>query len=101
MNRRDNTRKCLRKSEITKAENKVIKMKSVLSEIFINPFSNQLEKDSLYNLAPGCPISNAVAQYLLSVKQLGEELHSESDLRLSNLNDESQRKLLYFDTIKG
>ena len=78
INGRDNTRKCLRKSEITKEENKVIKMKSVLPEIFINPFSNQLEKDSMYNLASGCSISNDVALCLLSVKQLGKKLHSDS-----------------------
>ena len=64
MNGSENTRKCLRKSEITKSEKNILKMKSVLSEVFTNPFSDELQPDKLYNVALGCPTSNDVTECL-------------------------------------
>ena len=66
MNGSDNIRKCLRKSEITKSEKKILKMKSVLSEVFTNPFSDKLQPDKLDNVASGCPTSNDVTECLIS-----------------------------------
>ena len=68
MNGRDNIRKCLRKSEITKSEKRILELKSVFSEVFTNPFSDKLQPDKLYNVASGCPTSNDVTQCLLSVR---------------------------------
>ena len=80
----DNIRKCLRKSQITKSEKKILKMKSVLSEVFTNPFSDELQPDKLYNVASGCPTSNDVTECLLLLRQNGKMLHAEFNLRLTN-----------------
>ena len=75
-------------------------MKSVLSEDFTNPFSDELHPDKLYTVVSGCPTSNDVTECLLLVRQNGKMLHAEFHLRLTNASDESQRKMLFFDCIK-
>ena len=43
---------------------------------------------------------NDVKQCLLSVRQNGKMLHAEFNLRLTNISNESQQKMLFFDSIK-
>ena len=70
-------------SQTTNSEKKVLKMKSVLSEVFTNPFSDELHPNKLYNVASGCPTSNDVTECLLLVRQNGKMLHAEFNLRLT------------------
>ena len=42
---KDSSRKCLRKSEISKSEKRITSLKKVLTDTFINPFSDELDAD--------------------------------------------------------
>ena len=68
----DNPRKCLLTREIEKSEKAVQNIKSVLSNDFINPFSSDLDTDTLYNLASGCPVTEDIKECLLSFKKRGK-----------------------------
>ena len=57
----NNPRKCLREVEIKKSEERVQKIAYILENQFINPFSTDLERDELYNLASGKPVRDDIA----------------------------------------
>ena len=90
-------RKCLRQSEIVKSEQAVRKIMDVLEHTFINPFSDDIEKDKLYNLASGCPISDDAAECMLSYEKRGKGMMEEFRTRI-NGSHETNKKL--FDPIK-
>ena len=54
-------RKCLRDSEIRKSEKRVERLQNLITNDLINPFSDDLDKDKLYNLASGCPVDDEIA----------------------------------------
>ena len=63
---KDRSKKYLRETEITKSESRVGKMTSILQETFVNPFSSELDKDKLYNIASGGPTREDIYVCLLS-----------------------------------
>ena len=94
---KDNKKKCLRKNEIIKSEKRVLKLKHVLSETFINPFADDVDPTSLLNIASGSPVSPEVEKCLLGVPKRGEELYDEFT---SRFNKESGNTLNVWDPIK-
>ena len=92
-----NPRKCLRPHEIKKSEEKVSKILQVMTEDFLSPFSPDLDKTKLYNLASGKPLPDDVATHLLSVEERGKLLFHDFNNRLCN---EEDTNLLLFDPIK-
>ena len=87
----------LRKNEIIKSEKRVLKLKHVLSETFINPFDDDVDPTSLLNIASGSPVSPEVEKCLLGVPKRGEELYDEFT---SRFNKESGNTLNVWDAIK-
>ena len=55
------SRKCLRPTEITKSEKRVLKVKDILTNTFLNPFLKDLDQAKLINIAFACPTSDDVA----------------------------------------
>ena len=43
-----------------------------LVNTFFDYFSDELEKDKLYNLAWGCPVGDSAADSLISYEQMGK-----------------------------
>ena len=76
-------RKCLRPSQILKSEAAVEKIMDVLEGTFVNPISDDLEKDKLYNLASGCPISDESCDCLLTYEGRGKILMDEFKTRIA------------------
>ena len=79
---KDSSRKCLRKSEISKSEKRITSLKKDLTDTFINPFSDDLDADKLYNITSGSPVDEEVSRCLLTTEERGMVLHSEFDKRL-------------------
>ena len=90
-------RKCLRPTEIQKSERAVKKIMDVLKNTFVNPFSDDLDKEKLYNLSSGCPINETAAECLLSYEERGQEMMEEFKLRVQGVHAE---KKTFFDPIK-
>ena len=67
-----NPRKCLRSSEIKKYEMDVQRVKDILTEEFINPFSNEMSKTKLYNITSGTYTSNEISKCLLTISERGK-----------------------------
>ena len=84
MGDKDSHTKCLRKSEISKSEKRIIKLKDILTNTFLNPFAGNLDVDKLFNIASGCPTSEEASKCLLGIEQRGIELYSEFKDRLDN-----------------
>ena len=93
----NNTRKCLRHSQIRKSEDNVKTIMNVLRNDFIDPFSTDLDSDKLYNLASGSYLPDDVAESLLSVQERGT---LSRDTFFERLNSESANETLYFSPIK-
>ena len=74
---KESKKKCLRDSEIRKSEKRVLKLKEILTETFINPFGDDVDPALLLNIASGSPVSSEVEKCLLCVVKRGEDLHSE------------------------
>ena len=49
----------------------------MLSNEHLNPFSEGLEKVSLYNLSSGIPIESTLTDEILRVKEIGEQCYSD------------------------
>ena len=80
----DNTkRKCLRQSEISKSEKRVLQLKSILTEYFINPFANDLEPSKLFNIASGYPVSEDISNCLLGLIDNGKKLYGTFNSRFA------------------
>ena len=75
-------RKCSRPSEISESEKRVLKLKDVLLNTFINPFDQELDPEKLFNIASGCPTSEETASCLLGLGQRGTILYAEFNSRL-------------------
>ena len=91
-----NPRKCLRKRELEKSENRVTKLVNIMRETFINPFCAALDKEHLYNLASGEPLSEEATDCLLSAEKHGEVRRLEFLERL----DKDGSKEKFFDPVK-
>ena len=68
------SRKCLRATEISKSEKRVLRVKEILSNTFVDPFLEDLDQTKLFNIASGCPTSEEVAKCLLGVQENGISL---------------------------
>ena len=73
----DDIYKSNRPSQITKSEEFVAKIQSVLSTEYVNPFSESLDKESLYNLSSGIPLKSTLTDEILRVKEIGEQCYSD------------------------
>ena len=67
-----NPRKCLRSSEIKIYEMHVQRVKYILTEEFINLFSNEMDKTKLYNITSGTYTSNDISECVLTIFQTGK-----------------------------
>ena len=70
----DDPKKCLREPEINRSENNVKDIMGVMTKDFLNPFSQTLDYNKLYNLASGPPVPDETSDNLLSIQELGEYL---------------------------
>ena len=72
-----------RLSSIIKTKNYVQKVINVLTDEYINPFANSLDKESLYSLSSGLPVESDIATGILRIKEMGEEqYHTFIDSRI-------------------
>ena len=83
-----NPRSCLREGRIKKSE----------ENVFINPFSEDLDKGKFFNIASRRPLVSEVTEELLSVEIRGHEMFQCFDKRMST-NEEDQ-EVAFFDPIK-
>ena len=90
-------RKCLSPREISKSESAVKKITEVLRHTLVDPFSDDLEKDKLYNLASGCPIGDDAAECILSCENHGYQMMEEFKTRILGTHKEKKK---LFDPIK-
>ena len=67
--------KSLRPSQILKSESFCTRIVTVLKEEYINPFDSDLEKNLLYNLSSGMPISEDISGEILNTLHEGETLY--------------------------
>lgn len=65
-------RKCLRQSDVQKSNKMVESIKSTLQDHFINPFSQDLDQDKLFNLVSGYPAEENITNCLLSMETRGK-----------------------------
>ena len=63
---KESYRKCLRKSEITKSEKRISNVVEVLTDTFMNPFSDEFDSDKLYNITSGSHVRSDIADCLLN-----------------------------------
>ena len=89
-----NLRKCLRPTEILKSNTIVERLVKTMRDQFTSPFNSALEKDKLYNLVSGRPVSEEIAKSLLSVKDEGAKLYEGFRKRLVG-----GEKIKFFDPI--
>ncbi len=92
-----NPRKCLRETQMKKSGEKVQKIIKVMKEVFINPFSEDLDKNKLFNLSSGRPLSVEVAEELLLAEERGIAMFNKFNDRL-HANENQAASL--FDPIK-
>ena len=92
----NNPRKCLREVEIKKSEERVQKIEYILENQFINPFSTDLERDELYNLASGKPVRDDIADSLLTLEERGSTMMDDFCKRNSSDKD---GKMLFFGPV--
>ena len=90
----NNPRKCLGEVEINKSEERVQKITYILENQFINPFSTNLERDKLYNLASGKPVRDEIADSLLTLEEHGSTMIDDFCKRISSDKD---GKMLFFN----
>ena len=88
--------KCLRPREIRKSNQMVATVVDVIKNQFFNPFDEELQKDSLYNIVSGMPVDNSIRKCLTSIFSSGPALMNDFVLRLHK--DGSSKSLT--DTIK-
>ena len=80
-------RKCLHDHEIRKSEDQVRRIATLLKEDFVNPLSDLLNKQNVYNLASGRPLPEEATEHLISLEKQGQGLLSDFSKRL-NLSEE-------------
>ena len=66
--------KALRPSQILTSEKMVTKVIEVLQEEYINPFSLLVDKEQLYNLSSGVPVSADLADEILNTRSIGMDI---------------------------
>lgn len=74
----DDTSYTLKKNRIEKNSNTLNSIVETIKKT-INPFSEKVDKDSLFNLSTGKAASSNVTNFLLNVKSLGQEQKFFSD----------------------
>ena len=89
-------RKCLRQREILKSNDTVVRVKETLQQHFVNPFSEDLDHNQLYNLVSGYPVNEDVSNCLLNVEARGKLLMGNFKGRLTK----SPASEHFFDPIK-
>ena len=77
LRRNDTCYKSLRPSQILKSELMVGKVQTVLENEYLNPFDTSLEKNKLYNLSSGSPLTNDTADAILKLPEIGDKQASE------------------------
>ena len=92
-----NPRNCLRETQMKKSEEKVQKIIKVMKDVFLNPFSEDLEKDKLFNLSSGRPLPLEVAEQLLSAEERGVTKFEAFNDRL---DAKEEQAAFLFDPIK-
>ena len=65
----------MRPSSIVSSEARVQKLVQVLQQNLINPFDVSLNKDELYNLSSGCPVSKDVCDKIPAILPNGKDAH--------------------------
>ena len=96
LDEKDSYRKFLRKSEITKSEKRISNVVEVLTDTFMNPFSDEFDSDKLYNITSGSHVRSDIADCLLNIEERGKILHNNFIKRL----DKSKQLNLFWDPIK-
>ena len=86
----NNPRKCLRESQIRKSERNAENIINTLKNVFINPFSPDLDGNHLYNLASGCPLPGDITESLLSVAARGTSLRNTFFKRLRQSQEDKE-----------
>ena len=77
--------KPLKPSQVLQTNERVNRIVKVLNEDYINPFGLDIEKDSLINVSSGVPQPDAIANDILSIKNVG----SLKKIAFLNLNQQS------------
>ena len=81
------TYKPLRPSQIIQSEKRVQLVIQTLQEEYINPFYDQLNKDSLLHLSSGVSVSDETSEEILQLPLKGSELYREfKDNRINSKN---------------
>ena len=62
-----------------------------LQKTFANPFSDDLDKSKLYNLASGCPISDTAAESMLSYEERGKTMMDDFKKRISGTHADGKK----------
>ena len=73
----DEAYKSNRPSQILKSEKFVENIMNVMTEEYINPFDESLEKDCLYNLSSGIQVESEIAYEISQVKSKGDAQYNE------------------------
>ena len=96
LNKQENdSRKCLRESQIKKSGENVPDIVNVMKTDFINPFSTHLDPDKLYNL--GCLPPDSTSNGLLTIHQDGKSMQDKFN---THLNADVPESELSFSAIK-
>eukprot|EP00794_Sanderia_malayensis_P013273 gene13273-14641_t len=90
------SRKCLRPSQILKSNKVVENIKNCLKTQFLNPFNDEIEKEKLYNLVSGCPVSEEITESLLNLEKSRKDAMKSFEERLTS---ESPCEL-FFDPLR-
>ena len=90
-----NLRKCLRPSEIVKSNEIVEALIGCMRKQFTNPFDDSFNKDKLYNIVSGRPVSDKIAASLSNVEKIGTNGYNDFKTRLYGGN-----KKTFFNPIK-
>ncbi|KAG1652172.1 hypothetical protein GQR58_026483 [Nymphon striatum] len=77
VNSSDEGYKSNRPSQILKSEKFVENIMNVMTEEYINPFDESLEKDCLYNLSSGIQVELGIANEISQVKSKGDAQYEE------------------------
>ena len=90
---RDFDYKPCRPSQILKSNELAYRIVTVLSEDYINPFGVKIDQTKLVNLCSGSPVSDELADEILSILENGRKLYSKyKNRRLSSCPEEDFHK---------
>ena len=81
-----NQRKMLRPKEIEKSNLMVDEAVEVLEETYLNPFSDDLDKNQLYNIVSSKTVSTGIKDSLITINEKGQEMILEYMQRINKDN---------------